>query len=237
MAIVSINPNPDYVGQIGFVPRRMKMVTTDNLATILTPGYMHAGNSQGFVVNPTDIFDVVYSYNTKTGLGTIDVFYVSINNGVITLSPAVFSGNLFSPIVTPDVNVNMITFTSVATAAQLAGGGLVPLIVSSGTKQYKFITLYIADSVLSVSFSGGGGNRNLAIGDTVTSFSVIPAANLQAASVDAGWGSTALPFPASLNGVDSPTAPGLNVNLAYTGGTTDYTTGSIRIYGFAMRIA
>jgi hypothetical protein len=58
---------------------------------------------------------------------------------------------------------------------------------------------------------------------------VIPAATLQALSaLNAGWGSVSVPFPASA-AINTLTQAGANLYLQYSGGTTDYTSGSVTI--------
>lgn len=99
MAIISLNTNT--TGLIGdqVEPRRVTMVTTDNLATITAAGYMNSAASEGFSLLPTDIMDVQYSYNINTGAATFGMFEVSISVGVITLSQWVNSGDVLLPVV------------------------------------------------------------------------------------------------------------------------------------------
>ena len=41
----------DVAGQIGVNPRRIKLVTTDNLATVTTAGYLNSANLQGLQIS------------------------------------------------------------------------------------------------------------------------------------------------------------------------------------------
>lgn len=85
-------------GQVGAHPRRVKIVTTDNLATVTTAGYL---NNQSLVPNqfyPTDIVDMTYSFNESSGVGTYDTFTLSISNGQITLSAFVSPSDVDLPV-------------------------------------------------------------------------------------------------------------------------------------------
>src|ERR1017187_699933 len=94
-----------FVGQVGVFPRRGKMITTDNLATITAAGYLNPLTLLGNVMYPTDLIDVVYSYSVNTNSGTDDTLSVSISNGIITLSEEVFPGNVVFPVVSGDFAV------------------------------------------------------------------------------------------------------------------------------------
>jgi hypothetical protein len=261
MGILSLNL--DVSGQIGMIPRRPKMLTTDSLATITGAGYLNSSNLEGGSIEPTDIFDIVYSYNTSTGIGTRDTFLPTISGGVITLSLYVPGGNVLLPvtsgdvpsfngttgqiqdsgiaankllvgsIASPDTNANIISGVVVATHTQLASGGRVNLIVGSGTKQYRFLNIYY--SFNTANFSGGSGDRLMQIADGLNGFTLIPSASLQTI-LSSGWGSTALPFPPTVP-IDQTTVAGNNVFVIYNGGTTDYTAGDIRFYFTAIRTA
>lgn len=97
MGLFSINT--DVAGQIGINPRRVKMISFDNLATVTTAGYLGVELLGGFPVYPTDIFDVIYSYVQATNSGSYSELVPSIVNGVITLVQQVSSGNVLLPVV------------------------------------------------------------------------------------------------------------------------------------------
>ena len=56
------------------------------------------------------------------------------------------------------------------------------------------------------------------------------------ALVNARWGSTEVPFPASA-AINTPTAAGADVVFSYSGGATDYTAGSLVITVVLEKIA
>lgn len=70
----------------GIYPQRKAMISTDNLATVTTPGYLKAQNLQTFPISAQDVIEMFYSFNPQTGTGTYGIFTVSISNsGVISL--------------------------------------------------------------------------------------------------------------------------------------------------------
>ena len=76
------------IGEVGLKPGTLKMLTTDNLATITTAGYLNNNGNQLQALNiaPSDIIECLYSYNSITDSGTFALLAVSISNGVITLA-------------------------------------------------------------------------------------------------------------------------------------------------------
>lgn len=93
------------VGQVGIKPGSLKMVTSDNLVTITTAGYL---NNMGTLIlpnlqiAPSDVIECLYSYNVTTDTGSLVYLQPSITNGVITLvslnNPAVITlanGDIF----------------------------------------------------------------------------------------------------------------------------------------------
>lgn len=131
-----------------------------------------------------------------------------------------------------DVNANVIMFDVTVTAAALAAAGTVTLISSSGSKQYMLRELFLNTGT---DFTGGGGDRLATISDGTTDYTVIPAASLQSLANDR-WGGSNIPYPASA-AISTATAAGANLTIAYSGGASDYASGSVVISGIAERIA
>lgn len=152
-----------------------------------------------------------------------------------TVQDAGFDANLVltASITTPDINANIIRFDITVPVASLASGGSVTLYTSSGSKQYKISSLFVNGG--GTNFSGDGGDRLLSITDNTTVYSVVPAASLQTLA-NTGWGVTGLPFPASA-AINTSTAAGASLVAKYSGGTTDYTAGSVVISGILQRVA
>lgn len=101
MSIVSYTT--DVAGQIFVNPRRVKIVSTDSLATVTTAGYLNQLSSQGFALYKTDIIDMIYLYSESTQSGTYGEFLPSISaTGVITLVQYVSPGDVTLPVVSGD---------------------------------------------------------------------------------------------------------------------------------------
>src|SRR5271154_3266864 len=74
---------------VAVLPTLKFMVSTDNLATITTAGYLNSANLDA--ANPisnTDVIMMLYNYNSATTIGTYGLFSVSVSGtvGSITLT-------------------------------------------------------------------------------------------------------------------------------------------------------
>lgn len=76
------------LGQDSVTPRRVQLVSTDNLAAITAAGYLTQQGINPDFIYTTDIFDTIYSYNVATQTGTYIELLPTIVNGVITLNAA-----------------------------------------------------------------------------------------------------------------------------------------------------
>jgi hypothetical protein len=106
MSIVAINVNT--TGLIGqqIEPRRCTMITTDSIATITTAGYLNSQNEFGNTILPTDIFEVLYSFNVNTQVGTFGIFQVTYSASTgFTLNIWENPGNVLLPVVSGDFAV------------------------------------------------------------------------------------------------------------------------------------
>lgn len=76
------------VGEVAIKPGTLKMLTTDDLATVTTSGYLNGVGNQlsALDIAPSDVIECLYGYNPITDSGTFTLLAVSISNGVITLS-------------------------------------------------------------------------------------------------------------------------------------------------------
>lgn len=90
------------VGDVGVLPTDIKMLSTDNLNTITTAGYLNTFSNQiqSVYLSPTDVIACIYSYNQSTGSGLYVTLTVSVSGGVVTLTPsnnlnALTSGHIF----------------------------------------------------------------------------------------------------------------------------------------------
>ena len=130
--------NTDQTGQIGPTqhPRRIKIISTDNLATVTAAGYLNALTKEGVYFYNTDIVDMWYGavgnqFGVIASPGTYAEFLVSIaGNGVITLS--LQEANLIGPAValastssaTPGT-IRALTGSLTETATTMTSGNIV----------------------------------------------------------------------------------------------------------------
>lgn len=104
--------------------RRVRIISTDNLATVTTAGYLNQASLQGNTIYNTD--EIVMWYGavaTASGItspGTFETFTASITNGIITLVVDVSGGNVLLPVVNNDFAV----FNG--TSGQIKDGGYLP---------------------------------------------------------------------------------------------------------------
>lgn len=167
----------------------------------------------------------------ETGAGP---FVIGSTPIVFTILAGLNNVNLlYAAFANPDTQSNLVTFDVTIGHAALASAGSVILITSGGSKQYKIRSLQLNSG--GTNFSGGGGDRLGQVTDGTTVYSVVPAATMQSL-VNAQWGVTALPNPASA-AINVSTVAGANLVFKYSGGTTDYSAGSLVITGLAERIA
>lgn len=138
--------------QVGILPQRKRMVTTDSLATITTAGYLNSTDLQSNPIAPSDVLDVLYSFNQQTNSGTFGIFTVSIANGVITLVSWANPGDVLLPVVSGDfANFN-------GTTGQISDAGFSP---TDATKT-KVVMLNAAPTINHVAIFT---NANGTVGD------------------------------------------------------------------------
>lgn len=120
-----VNITTDVPGQIGVKPRRVKIISTDNLATVTTAGYLNGVILEGYTIYNTDIIDMWYGATISSGPtvvspGTYEVFIPSFSNGVITLTGWVDPADVLLPVVSGD----FATFNG--TSGQIKDAGYLP---------------------------------------------------------------------------------------------------------------
>lgn len=116
-------------GQGGMKPRRPKLITTDNLATVQLSGYLNSQVEQGNIVETTDIIDAFYSYSEVTKVGTYGSFTVALNGGNVTLTENSGGGGGG---ISPGTVGNVAVYTG---STQLGDGGGVPVVTVKNTGQ------------------------------------------------------------------------------------------------------
>lgn len=220
--------------------------TTGNLsqdaATAINAGNIQAGLSGTagtFIAYPSAAASgsMVFSAaaNTNAAVGTIVNVQLQTNTtfylGTPVITPTYYLQGSINP---SDPCSNLKAFNVTCTSVNLAAAGSVVLNTATTIgARYKLRTLFI--NGFGTNFSGGGGDRLGQVTDGTTVFSVIPAATMQSL-VNAVWGSTSIPFPASA-AIETATAAGANLVFKYSGGTLDYAAGSVVISGLLERVA
>lgn len=125
MGIVQL-PTP-LAAQSGLLPSSRKMVTTDNISTVTTAGYLNAVSLEGYALGNGAIVEMLYGYNQQNGVGTYGIFTVSVASatGKITLSTWISPGSVTLPVVSGDVAI----FDG--TTGKIKDSGLAPSSTSS----------------------------------------------------------------------------------------------------------
>lgn len=104
MGIKAINVSS--TGQIGIDPRRVTIITTDNLATVTAAGYLNLNNLLGYTIYPTDVIEMWYGFVNSSNPGIFSIFTAVVaNGGQITLSLWDNPGNVLLPVVNGDVAI------------------------------------------------------------------------------------------------------------------------------------
>ncbi len=193
----------------------------------------------------------VLTYPTTASKGSLK-FQASdnIGNTVTTLTNAAFGQTSSILISDPGYSVGYLNTSLVNSSstpvgafiaqnltisyADLSGGGQRLIQTASGSMSFVIRDLRVS---YSTGLSGGGGNRLLRITDGTNVFngSGITSA-LLGTPVNTVWGGTGNPLPGSVAFV-LPSVAGASIYATYTGGTTDYTAGSVAITVFLERIA
>lgn len=153
------------------------------------------------------------------------------STATVALSPG--TGGLVLGNVLNSTSYPVIVSSVTCGEASLASGGSVVLLYSSGSHVYQILDIIMNKG--GTNFSGGSGDRLGQVTDGTTVYTVIPATNMQTLG-NFRWGvSTQVPFPASA-AVNTGTNGGSNLVFKYSGGSTDYTAGSVVITVVAVQV-
>lgn len=170
----------DTTGQINVNPRRVKIITTDNLSTVTTAGYLNTPALEGYTILPTDIIDMWYGASSLTSPGTYEIFTVSISNGTITLVQWANPGDVLLPVVSNDfANFN-------GTTGQIKDSGYSPsnaaktkVVMANGTVIANHIATY-TDTAGTIGEDAAtainGGNIQAGLSGTAGSLKSFPSA-------------------------------------------------------------
>lgn len=118
--------------------------------------------------------------------------------------------------------------------SDLASGATKKIIDSTlASEQWRIIDII----VVGITAADAGGDRGLGLTDSTSVYTIVPAATLKTLNFQGRWGSTNVPFSAVYFAMIQPTVAGSDLVAYWSGGTTDYTSGSFTIQVTAERIA
>lgn len=121
-----------------------------------------------------------------------------------------------------------------ASAANLASAGTKTLIDAELlSEQWRITGIMIG---VNDGFAGGGGDRNIQVRTASNVYTTLPAASIQVYGTPGVWGSTPVPWGASETNL-VPTPANGNLYAQYSGGSADYSAGSVVFTITATRIA
>lgn len=164
------------VGDVGVKPGNLKMISTDNLATVTAAGYLNGVGSiisPDLQIAPSDLIECLYSYSTWTDTGTLVFLQPSISNGVITL--VVAANPLSEPLTNTHIFVgnasNVATDVAMSGDATMANTGALTIANSAITNAKVSASAAIAFSKLAALPSaqilvGSAGNVATAVAVT-----------------------------------------------------------------------
>jgi hypothetical protein len=93
MSILSFDVS--WPGVEGVDPRLVRIVSTDNYATITAAGYLNGIINQGFSLKSTDIVWIIYNFTNNVSTANWLQGMLSFSNGIVTVAPVL--GALVSP--------------------------------------------------------------------------------------------------------------------------------------------
>lgn len=119
------------------------------------------------------------------------------------------------------------------TAALLDAAGTAPVIVGAAGDSYKIRGIRLVGGGTNF---GAGGNRLISLTDGTTVWTTIANADIEAApAATLHWGDAKVPYLTGTS--DTASAAGQNIRFAYSGGTTDHSTGSIKFSVLLEKVA
>lgn len=122
MSILQL-PTP-LAGQEGLRPATKKMVCTDAIGNVISPGYLNAVTLESYSVSNTDVIEIVY----KGGMG---LFTPSITTkGVITLNPVTSFGGIQTNAISTFQSGSGIVTAKQALTATDAGPGMAAVTIN-----------------------------------------------------------------------------------------------------------
>jgi parallel beta-helix repeat protein len=123
---------------------------------------------------------------------------------------------------------NILTTEVTVAYTDLASAASKTLVAALSGARFKVRNIVLSGG--GTNFSGGGGDRLMAIQDSsgTTIWSVVPAATMQSLAFSR-WGDTGVPAPGTAAHLTAQSVAGEALVAKYSGGTLDYTAGSLTL--------
>lgn len=158
-------------------------------------------------------------------------------NGNIEDSGIVANTVLYTSFATPDTNSNIFVIPASSIPASSLNSGAVSIFTPTGSKTYRVLAARTGGAG-NADFSGGGGDRNLVVQMGSTAYASIPAATAQAIStVPLILGSGTEFIYVNGGNLSQGITAAAPLQLAYSGGTTNYSAGDIGIEFLIQRVS
>lgn len=156
----------EFVGQTSVTPGLLRVMSTDDLSTITTPGYLNKIIKQGYAIDKSDFIFV--NYNNGADFG---IFTPTITHDVITLhllNNQIVNQIIFTASGTYTPSPNMFICRVEAIGGGGAGGGVFSSSASDtgcggGGGGGEYLTAYFPDSIIGSSQSITIGNGGIAV--------------------------------------------------------------------------
>lgn len=176
---------------------------------------------------------------TATGTGGQQIYWEQATVAQVASSAPNIASNVSVDVWYTDNTKNKVDQTTAFNVSvsytDLASAGTKTLIDSVFLgEQWRILNIIILGLT---PFSGGGGNRLLSVTDGTHTYTVLTAATLGTANIQAQLGAASVPYSAVFADMVTPTTAGANLYAVYSGGATDYTAGAINLTIVAERVA
>jgi hypothetical protein len=196
------------------------------------------GTSLRFVAFPPTAARGTFEMAAQNNSGD---FIVSITNGVhgqssiynVTDCGQAVGSIMTSTLDSADPSSNTF-FVDVTVSVAALNAGSVAVVPAAGTKQYKVRSIAINSG--GTNFSGGGGDRPIALNDAASTWTLIAAVDVQTLPGNQLWGGANVPLPTG-NAINVSSVAGASIFFSYAGGTTNYTAGTVDFTIELQRVA
>jgi len=202
---------------------------TANNVAFLDVNAGNSGNAGFFTSFPATAARGTFQFKAANSAGNTATIFTNASMGQATTITVPDPGAAAADVVLSQSSLptNAVVFTKVLTLTftQLATAGKVNIAAHpSATSQFAVLDIKVLKST---GLSGGGGDRLLAVSDgTIVFNNAGITAALLGTPILTLWGGSGNPLAA---GASEVSTAGADIFFQYTGGTTDYTAGSVQV--------